>query len=116
MDKLNLNRSQKLKSKTLLSQLFDKGDKNHAYPLLAYSLPAHSNKIAVTVSKKKFRNAVDRNKIKRKMLEEYRLQQTDILKQHSIIVVFIGKSLEDLSNCQKAMSKLISEINDKKRD
>ena len=66
-----------LKSKKLIEQLFKEGSSITEQPIKLIYLPSEHRAnipvcIAITVSKKKFALAVDRNRIKRRMREAYR--------------------------------------------
>ncbi len=77
-------KNEKLKSKITIDLLFSKGKSVSKYPLRLvyvesdYGIVDGSNqklKIGVSVSKKNFKNAVDRNYFKRILRETYRLNQ-----------------------------------------
>lgn len=78
----------KLKSKTSIDLLFSKGKSISKYPLrLVYAVADEKHmggemmKMGVSVSKKYFKNAVDRNYFKRILRETYRLNQ-HLLREH----------------------------------
>ena len=76
-------KQEKLKSRTLINQLFSEGKSVSKYPLrLVYvqvgELQDSKIKLGVSVSKKHFKKAVDRNYFKRLLREAYRLNK-DIL-------------------------------------
>jgi ribonuclease P protein component len=76
--------AEKLKSKKILDLLFSEGNSVSKYPLrLVYvQLDFDENigiKIGVSVSKKYFKNAVDRNYFKRVLRECYRLNKSILL-------------------------------------
>ena len=75
---------EKLKSKITIDLLFSKGKSVSKYPLRLvyvesdYGIPEDSNqklKMGVSVSKKHFKHAVDRNYFKRVLRETYRLNK-----------------------------------------
>lgn len=75
---------EKLKSKTTIDLLFSKGVSVSKYPLrLVYISGAFGEnipiKMGVSVSKKHFKNAVDRNYFKRVLRETYRLNKQLLL-------------------------------------
>lgn len=88
----------KLKSKTSIDLLFSKGKSVSKYPLrLVYALADEKQmdgeimKMGVSVSKKYFKNAVDRNYFKRILRETYRLNQhllRENIKQPYIFMLF----------------------------
>ncbi len=93
------NKKEKLKSKKLVEQLFAEGQSVSAYPLKLIYLPVDFDdsvllKAGVTVSKRKFKNAVDRNRIKRLMREAYRLNKAvifnNITTQYALMILYIG--------------------------
>ncbi len=93
------NKKEKLKSKKLIEQLFAEGQSVSAYPLKLIYLPVNFDdsvllKTGVTVSKRKFKNAVDRNRIKRLMREAYRLNKAvifnNITTQYALMILYIG--------------------------
>ena len=86
----------KLKSKTMIDTLFSEGKSVSKYPLrLVYCKNETSEteklKIGVSVSKKNFKNAVDRNYFKRVLRETYRLNKhilLDNIKENYAIMFF----------------------------
>jgi len=74
---------ERLKSKILISRVFAQGKSKSAAPLRLIHLPIESSdagsagmiQIMVSVSKKLFPRAVDRNAIKRQLREAYRTQK-----------------------------------------
>jgi ribonuclease P protein component len=82
--KLTYPKTEKLKSKTTIDLLFSKGKSVSKYPLRLvfvesdYGIPEDSDqklKMGVSVSKKYFKKAVDRNYYKRVLRETYRLNK-----------------------------------------
>lgn len=78
-------KSEKLKRQKLIERLFTEGQSVGQYPLRLVFLSVPENKvplqIAVSVSKKYFKKAVDRNYFKRVLRECYRKHQHQIKEQ-----------------------------------
>jgi ribonuclease P protein component len=73
-------KNEKLKSKTVIGLLFSEGKSVSKYPLRLVYRAGEANaeekiKIGVSVSKKYFKKAVDRNYFKRVLRETYRLNK-----------------------------------------
>ena len=73
-------KTEKLKSKNTIDLLFSEGKSVSKYPLRLVFVPTDSGeavglKMGVSVSKKYFKNAVDRNYFKRVLRECYRLNK-----------------------------------------
>ncbi len=97
-----LKSDERLKSEKTIGLLFKSGYSVMAYPLLFIFMPLVEpethHKVMVSVSKKKFKRAVKRNLIKRRLREVYRLNKQCIsglsCKHHwAIGVIYIGKEI-----------------------
>ena len=78
--KFNYPKSEKLKSKNTIDLLFSEGKSVSKYPLRLVYVPIDEAmespiKLGVSVSKKYFKKAVDRNYFKRVLRESYRLNK-----------------------------------------
>lgn len=94
--KRTYGKQEKLKSRKAIQQLFVEGDTVAAFPLrLVFLKKAHDAnttlKVGVSVSKRKIKKAVDRNRIKRILREAYRLNKESF--QHPNGDQFIGMFL-----------------------
>jgi ribonuclease P protein component len=83
---LNFNypKNEKLKSKNMIDQLFSVGKSVAKYPLRLVFVPVELEnneklKFGVSVSKKNFKKAVDRNYFKRVLRECYRLNKHKLI-------------------------------------
>ena len=96
----SLKKHEILRSKKSIKELFDNGSSFFLYPYKVFFLPDPSlenNEVLFSVSKKYFKRAVDRNLIRRRMREAYRLNK-NILKSNekdslsiSIGLIYISK-------------------------
>ena len=73
--------------------------------------------ILISVPKRGFKLAVDRNKIKRRIKEAYRLQKSDWASQLSILpncmsIIYVGKKIEDYSFIERKMSKALLKLSE----
>lgn len=121
--RLTYNKSEKLKSKKQINELFANGKSVSAYPLRLIFLetPFSDNvkiKTGVSVSKRNFKKAVDRIRIKRLMREAYRLNKINVFNnittQYTFIILYLGKEkpsfLEIESATKKMMERFLKKI------
>ncbi len=111
-----------LKSKIIIDQAFETGETVKAFPLLARCLSTEltqsvPTQLLISVPKRKFKRAVDRNRIKRWIREAWRLERArfeeDLGKQGeqwAIVLIFVGKEMPDWYACEAAMKKLIRRL------
>lgn len=95
---------EKLKSKTTIDLLFSEGKSVSKYPLRLVYVPVTDDnqekiKFGVSVSKKYFKKAVDRNYFKRVLRECYRLNKSILIEhiQQPYAVMFFYQTKEKLS-------------------
>lgn len=108
-----LHKTERLKSKKYIKELFDKGSSFYSYPVKLFFYPAKnedSSQLLVTVPKRKIRRAVDRNKIKRRIREAYRLNKPvdKNLKSYYFAIVYLSDKIEDYSLIESKLKKLFA--------
>jgi len=110
---------EKLKSKKLIDQLFTEGNSVSAHPLrLVYIETPFDDavklKVGVSVSKRNFKKAVDRNRIKRLLREVYRLNKglyfNNITTQYAFMILYIGTDKPDFENFEDKMKLLFEKF------
>lgn len=119
--------SERLKSRKQIAELFRARQSVGGYPLRFFWLKVEQEaqtpflKVAFSVSKKKFRKAVDRNRLKRLILEAHRLQKekiTSLLEESSLQLigmwVYTAREATDFKTVEagviKAFERLIKEL------
>ncbi len=112
-----LKKEERLCSKKIIDKLFSEGESFLSFPLkivyLNIELPSKNKvEIAFSVSKRNFRKAVQRNFLKRRMREAYRLNKhlltaTKSEKQMAIFIIFIGKEIANFQIIEQALKKAL---------
>ncbi|MDL5510303.1 ribonuclease P protein component [Arenibacter sp. M-2] len=112
-------KKEKLKSKKLIEQLFAEGIGITNYPIklvyLKTSFEDNSKcKVGVTASKRNFKSAVKRNRIKRLMRESYRLNKhlifNNIEGNFAFMFLYLGKEMPKQSKITAAMIPLMQKF------
>jgi len=113
--KFTFKKTERLNSKKIIDQLFADGQSFLAFPLKVVFLPTqlpvkYPAQAGFTVSKKNFKRAVKRNRIKRLIREAYRLNKHELYaalndQQLAIFFIYIGKELPEYPMVEKAIKK-----------
>ncbi len=110
-------KQEKLKKSKLITQLFTEGKSLTVFPIkLIYLQVEHNSpykiQAGVSASKRNFKKAVDRNKIKRLLREVYRknkylIYQSENTKKHIFMFIYLGKNELDYKTLEEKMVELI---------
>ena len=113
-------REEKLKKKKLIDQLFAQGSSVSSFPIrLIYLELAHESpykiQAGMSVSKRNFKRAVDRNKIKRLLREVYRknkqmIYQSEHTKKHIFMFIYVGKKEPEYSMLEEKMISVLNKF------
>jgi ribonuclease P protein component len=121
-------KSERLKSRKLIEQLFSEGKRFHtgAYRVYFQQLPGNTvlagkpvlgMQFGAGVSSKLFKHAVDRNRIKRLTREAWRLHKNElqllVQQQNKLVLIFLiytGKTLPEFNLVKETVNNAINEL------
>jgi ribonuclease P protein component len=116
------NKFEKLKSRKQIELLFAQGKSISSFPVRVFYLPVkhtpeHPVQVGVGVSARNFKKAVDRNIIKRRMREAYRLHKLPLhkhlmaeQKSVAVFILWIDKQLPTSEALQDLMPTVVEKL------
>ena len=113
--RFSLGQKERLKSSKSIEHLFSEGKAISAYPLRLVFVSKPNSTVpmqcAVSVSKRHFKKAVDRNRIKRLLRESYRKIKPTLYQNLSQpymgMILFNGKEIPSQENTDKSVAILL---------
>jgi ribonuclease P protein component len=119
--KNSFNKQEKLKSRKQINQLFHQGNSLFVHPVKVSWLmvPAQEKPVlaGVSVSKRHFKKAVDRNRIKRLLRECYRLNKHELVElaakrgiYFSVFFIYVDKTLPTFYNLEETMKRCLKRL------
>lgn len=104
MRKFTFSKEERLNKEKVIQELFKRGSSFYLYPYKVFVMrnadQAGSHQVLISVSKKLFSKAVDRNKIKRKIREAYRLNKVALDMETKLVIAYIYTVKEILPSSQ----------------
>ena len=116
------HKKEKLSHKETIDSIFQKNGKSIFQPPLLFVYlkkelkTPYSCQLLVSVGKRKFKKASDRNRIKRQITDIYRLQKQRIYQaikgdaQYAIGIIYLGKELPEYQILEKKLTLSIDEF------
>ena len=116
------SKKEKLKSKKLITLLFNEGKSINSYPVKLIYLPTTLStnvqvQTMVTVPKRNFKSAVKRNRIKRYLRESYRLNKAVVLdnsdQSFAFLFLYLGKKAPNYQLIDKNLQAVLHKFKTK---
>ena len=111
-------KTEHLKSEILIKELFSKGSSFHLYPFRiihkAVTTPkGHVHQVLFSVPARSFKKAVDRNILKRRTREAYRLHKATVSVNTPLILGFVysAKKIESFELIEASVIRIIEKLN-----
>jgi ribonuclease P protein component len=108
-------KKEKLVGDKIIKELFDKGSSFYLFPFKVYVKPNKDSskqfhQVLFSVPRKSFKRAVDRNLLKRRMRESYRLNKNLLPETPNLLIAYIYNAKEILTFAQ-IQERLIKTFN-----
>lgn len=107
-------KEEKLTSEILIQELFTRGSSFYLFPFkvtkLIHPNPSGPHQVLFSVPKKTFKRAVDRNLLKRRMRESYRLNKNLLPENPALLIAYIYNAKEILTFAQ-IQERLVKSFN-----
>jgi ribonuclease P protein component len=115
MGKLTFRKQERLSRDKFIQELFAQGSSFYLYPFKVFAMPhpdkAHpTHQVLISVSKKNFKRAVDRNLIRRRIREGYRLNKGGMPVQNKLLIAYIY-SIKDILPSRQMHERLVKTFN-----
>lgn len=115
---MRFRREERLKSWTAIGRMFKEGQSFGQYPLRFVWLPMEATEndfpvqFTVSVPKKKFKKAIDRNRLRRQIRETYRLHKHLLYRQlenthkiYALMVIYVAKDAVEYGEIENNMNR-----------
>lgn len=115
--RFTLGQQERLKSKKLIGKLYEEGKSIKVFPFrMVYIQTEHTSKfpvqVGVSVPKRNFKSAVDRNRIKRLMRETYRKEKHIVYDAvntpHVFMISYIARDEWNYADLARKMKQLLT--------
>ncbi|SEC48611.1 ribonuclease P protein component [Tenacibaculum sp. MAR_2009_124] len=115
--RFTLGREERLKSRKLIGKLYEEGKSIKVFPLrMVYLQTEHTSnypaQVGVSVPKRNFKRAVDRNRIKRLLRETYRKEKHTVYSEANkpfvFMISYLAKDEWKYADIELRMKKLLS--------
>ena len=122
-DRFTFKKNERLCSRTTIQELFTKGKSFVKYPFRISYMPIESDEqlppvqLLISVSKKRFKRANKRNRVKRLVREAYRLnkielhsQLKELNQQVAVAFIYLPDELLDYNSVEKGVRKALKKL------
>lgn len=117
-----LGKKERLKSKKETDLLFSQGNSLYSFPfkvvfkLLSENEQTPTTRVLVSVPKRNFKTAVDRNFLKRRIKEIYRKNKSEIQinslgKSLALAIIYTHKEIRDFNDLEKGLILILRKLN-----
>lgn len=118
MGNLHFHKKERLNRKKIIEELFEKGSSFLCFPLKIIFLPQTDatptyHQILISAPSKSFKKAVDRNTIKRRIREGYRLNKTLLSTStiYCLAYIYIAKEILPSSKIHQSIRASLERLN-----
>ena len=121
MKQFGFSKQERICKRDDFHEILSKGQSVYCYPFRCIYLwrdaDSFSMRVAISVSRKRFKHAVDRNKVKRLIRENYRLEKHQFYQHYAdchqsldILIIYTDTKILSFSLFQKFFIKLIDKL------